>query len=196
MANKKITQLTAASSNISSIDLMEISENNGAGVFSSRKITGFAVQQGFMTQNAYLSAFTATSQIFVSGVDQDVVFDTSTYHNKITLGGFNELIVDEAGIYQVDFTATIFNNGGNANYKIGFYLKVFGSDVADSSKFMNAPVNGHSISFQTSWIVQMSASQDLVIVCLMQKDEFELLTENTVTGVTTPSAQVIMKRIG
>lgn len=196
MANKKITQLTAASANIAPIDLMEVSENNGAGVFSSRKITALAIQEGFMTQNSYLSAFSATQQTFTAAVPTDVLFDTSTINNKISLGAFNELIVDKAGIYQVDFTATVFNNGGSANFAVGFYLSVNGSDVADSSKFMNAPANGHCVSFQTSWILQMSAAEELIIVCVMEKTDFELLTESTLTGVTTPSSQVIMKRIG
>ena len=196
MANKKITQLTAASANISPIDLMEVSENNGAGVFSSRKITALAIQQGFMVQNACISAFSATQQTFTLGVPTDVLFDTSTIWNKITLSAFNELIVDEMGKYQVDFTATIFNNGGNANFAVGFYLSVDGSAVANSSKFMNAPANGHCVSFQTSWLLEMNAGEKLIIVCVMEKNDFELLTESALTGVTTPSSQVIMKRIG
>lgn len=196
MANKKITQLTAASANISPIDLMEVSENNGAGVFSSRKITALAIQQGFMVQNACISAFSATQQTFTLGVPTDVLFDTSTIWNKITLSAFNELIVDEMGKYQVDFTATIFNNGGSANFAVGFYLSVDGSAVANSSKFMNAPANGHCVSFQTSWLLEMNAGEKLIIVCVMEKNDFELLTESALTGVTTPSSQVIMKRIG
>jgi hypothetical protein len=196
MANKKITQLTAASGLINPIDLMEVSENDGTGVFTSKKITGLAIQQGFVEQNAFISAFSATQQTFAANVGGDVTLDTTHSANKITLGAFNELTVSERGFYQIDFTATILNNGGNSNYNIGFYLSNNVSSVADTSRFMNAPDNGHSISFQTSWVIQMNAGDFLTIVCVMEKASFELITENTLTGITTPSAQVIMKRIG
>ena len=196
MANKKITQLTASSANLAAIDLVEGSINNGAGVYTSKKLTGQQVYDGVIISTPYISAFSTANQTFSAGVPTEVTFTGTGFTNFMTLNSGIGLFANQDGIYQVDFTATILNNGGNTNFYIGFYLMINGIEVNDSSKFMNAPTNNHHISFQTSWLVDMSGSSELTIICVMEKADFELITESAHTGVLTPSAQVIMKRIG
>jgi hypothetical protein len=196
MANKKITQLTAASFNLAAIDLVEGSINNGAGVYTSKKLTGQQVFDGTIVSTPYISAYSTQPQTFLPATPTAIEFDGTGFSNFINLPSAYELRTLQAGFYQLDFTATILNNGGNANYNIGFYLQINGIDVADSSKFMNAPTHSHHISFQTSWLVQMAVLDVVSIVCVMEKADFRLITESAFTGVLTPSAQVIMKRIG
>ena len=196
MANKKITQLTASSVNLAAIDLVEGSINNGAGVYTSKKLTGQQVFDGVIVSTPYISAYSTTNQTFVAGAPTPIAFDGTGFSNFINLPNVNDVRTLQAGFYQMDFTATILNNGGNPNFNIGFYLQINGFDVADSSKFMNAPTNNHHISFQTSWLVQMTVLDVVSIVCIMEKANFELITESAFTGVLTPSAQLIMKRIG
>lgn len=196
MANKKITQLTASSDNLAAIDLVEGSINNGAGVYTSKKLTGQQVFDGVIETTPYISAYSTTNQTFAAGTPTEVTFDGTGYSNFINLPTAYNVRTDQVGYYQMDFTATILNNGGNPIFKIGFYLVINGTDVADSSKFMNAPTSNHHISFQTSWLVSMNAADVVNIVCIMEKTNFELITESYLTGVLTPSAQLIMKRIG
>jgi hypothetical protein len=42
----------------------------------------------------------------------------------------------------------------------------------------------------------MNVLDVVTIICIMEKADFLLITESAFTGVLTPSAQVIMKRIG
>jgi len=196
MANKKITQLTASSVNLAAIDLVEGAINNGAGVYTSKKLTGQQVFDGTIVSTPYISAYSTTNQTFVAGVPTAIAFDGTGFSNFINMPSVYELRTAQAGFYQLDFTATIQNNGGNANFNIGFYLQINGTDVNDSSKFLNPPTNNHHMSFQTSWLVQMGVLDVVTIICIMEKAEFELITESALTGVLTPSAQVIMKRIG
>ena len=196
MANKKITQLTAASVNLAAIDLVEGSINNGAGVYTSKKLTGQQVFDGVIVSTPYISAYSTTNLTFVANTPTAIAFDGTGFSNFINLPTAYDVRTVQAGYYQMDFTATIKNNGGNANFNIGFYLQINGIDVADSSKFMNAPTNSHHISFQTSWLVQMKVLDVVSIVCIMEKANFELITEAAFTGVLTPSVQLIMKRIG
>lgn len=196
MANKKITQLTASSVNLAAIDLVEGSINNGAGVYTSKKLTGQQVFDGVIVSTPYISAYSTANLTFVGGTPTPIAFDGTGFSNFINLPNVYDVRTLQAGYYQMDFTATIFNNGGNADFNIGFYLQINGSDVADSSKFMNAPTHNHHISFQTSWLVQMNVLDVVNIVCIMEKHNFELITESAFTGVLTPSAQLIMKRIG
>jgi hypothetical protein len=196
MANKKITQLTASSVNLAAIDLVEGSINNGVGVYTSKKLTGQQVFDGVIETTPYISAYSTQPQTFVGVVPTPIAFDGTGFSNFINLPTLYDVRTIQAGFYQMDFTATIFNNGGNANFFIGFYLQINGTDVNDSSKFMNAPTNNHHISFQTSWLVQMDVLDVVNIVCIMEKANFELITESAFTGVLTPSAQLIMKRIG
>ena len=196
MANKKITQLTASSSDLAAIDLVEGSINNGAGVYTSKKLTGQQVFDGVIVSTPYISAYSTTNQTFVAGTPTPIAFDGTGFSNFINMPNVNDVRTDQGGVYQLDFTATILNNGGNANFAVGFYLEIDGTDVDNSSKFMNAPTNNHHISFQTSWLVQMGVLSVVNIVCVMEKADFELITESALTGVVTPSAQLIMKRIG
>jgi hypothetical protein len=196
MANKKITQLTASSANLAAIDLVEGSINNGAGVYTSKKLTGQQVYDGVIISTPYISAFSTTNQTFLAGTPTEVTFNATGFTNFMSLNSGIGLFANQDGIYQVDFSATILNNAGNANFHIGFYLMINGVEVNDSSRFMNAPTHNHHISFQTSWLVDMSGSSELTIICVMEKLDFELITESAFTGVLTPSAQVIMKRIG
>ena len=196
MANKKITQLTASSVNLAAIDLVEGSINNGAGVYTSKKLTGQQVFDGVIVSTPYISAYSTANLTFGAGAPTPIAFDGTGFSNFINLPNAYDVRTLQAGYYQMDFTATIFNNGGNADFNIGFYLQINGSDVADSSKFMNAPTHNHNLSFQTSWLVQMGVLDVVNIVCIMEKANFELITESAFTGVLTPSAQLIMKRIG
>ena len=196
MANKKITQLTAASVNLAAIDLVEGSINNGAGVYTSKKLTGQQVFDGVIVSTPYISAYSTTNQTFAATSPTPITFDTTGFSNFINLPTAQDVRTLQAGVYQMDFTATILNNGGNANFGVGFYLQINGTDVADSSRFMNAPTHNHHISFQTSWLVQMAVLDVVNIVCVMKQADYELITESALTGVLTPSAQLIMKRIG
>ena len=196
MANKKITQLTASSVNLAAIDLVEGSINNGSGVYTSKKLTGQQVFDGVIVSTPYISAYSTANLTFGAGAPTPIAFDGTGFSNFINLPNAYDVRTLQAGYYQMDFTATIFNNGGNADFNIGFYLQINGSDVADSSKFMNAPTHNHNLSFQTSWLVQMGVLDVVNIVCIMEKANFELITESAFTGVLTPSAQLIMKRIG
>jgi hypothetical protein len=196
MANKKITQLTASSVNLAAIDLVEGSINNGAGVYTSKKLTGQQVFDGTIVSTPYISAYSTQPQTFGAGVPTEITFDGTGFYNFIDMPATYQLRTSNAGFYQLDFTATILNNGGNPNYNIGFYLTINGTDVSDSSRFMNAPTSNHHISYQTSWLVQMGVLDVVTIICIMEKTNFELITESAFTGVLTPSAQVIMKRIG
>ena len=195
MANKKISELTEADEPLKSSDWMELAYDNGVA-FDSKKISMDYMNEGFYSLNCYLSAYSTTNQTFTAGTPTEITFDGTGFSNFITLPHPYAVETVQSGYYQLDFTATILNNGGNPNFNIGFYLTINGSDVADSSRFMNAPDNGHHISFQTSWLVQMDAADVVSIVCIMEKTQFELITESAFTGVSTPSAQLIMKRIG
>ena len=196
MANKKITQLTASSVPLAAIDLVEGSINNGAGVYTSKKLTGQQVFEGVISSTPYLCVYSDQLQTFIANIPTDVTFNQTRILNSISISSGTTLIPNQNGNYQLDFTATIKNHAGNANYKVGFYLELNGVSVTASSKFMNAPTNGHHISLETSWLVDMNATDQLKIVCVMEKADFELITESAFTGVLTPSVQVIMKRIG
>ena len=196
MANKKITQLTASSVPLTAIDLVEGSINNGAGVYTSKKLTGQQVFEGVISSTPYLCVYSDAIQIFLANTPTDLTFNQTRIANSISISSTDTLIPNQNGNYQLDFTATIKNNTGSANHYVGFYLELNGVSVTASSKFMNAPTHNHHISFGTSWVVDMNATDQLKIICVMEKADFQLITESSFTGVLTPSVQVIMKRIG
>ena len=196
MANKKITQLTASSVPLAAIDLVEGAINNGSGVYTSKKLTGQQVFEGVISSTPYLCVYSDVTQVFSANTPTDVTFNQTRIANSISISSSDTLIPSQNGNYQLDFTATINNNGGNANHYVAFYLELNGVSVTASSKFMNAPTHNHHVSFETSWVVDMNATDQLKIICVMEKADFQLITQSAFTGVITPSVQIIMKRIG
>ena len=196
MADTKISQLTPETHAMDAAELFEVSTPDGSGGYDSFSKTGATIYNGVLQQTPYISAYSSHPQTFVALTPTNVIYDGTGYFNAITLHANEGLVVDDEGFYQVDFTATIFNNGGSSNFNIGIYLTINATDVADSSRFMNAPASNQYLSYQTSWLVNMAAADELCVVCVMQKANFELITESAFTHVLTPGAQVIMKRIG
>jgi hypothetical protein len=194
MANKKISDLTAASSALATTDLYEVAKDDGAGGYDSESKTGAQIYEGIISQTPYILAFNGVAQIFPLNTNTAIVFSGTIYDNKISLLT-NGFIPDESGVYQVDFTGTIFNDLGNQALYINFFLQIDGVDVNDSSKNMNVTVKS-TVSSQQSWLVQMVAGEELKIIGFMGDIKFKLRTESAITGVLTPSAQVIIKRIG
>jgi hypothetical protein len=194
MANKKISDLTAASSALATTDLYEVSKDDGAGGYDSESKTGAQIYEGIISQTPYILAINGVAQIFPLNTNTTIVFSGTILDNKITLLT-NGFIPDESGVYQVDFTGTIFNDLGNQALYINFFLQIDGVDVNDSSKNMNVTVKS-TVSSQQSWLVQMVAGEELKIIGFMGDIKFKLRTESAITGVLTPSAQVIIKRIG
>ena len=199
MANKKISQLTLAVDVIFPIDLMELSRDDGAGGYTSEAISGDQLYEGMMIANPYLSAYYDTTQTFSAAVATAIDFRLIELQNYIDVPAPTRLEVDKAGIYKVDFTGTIWNDGGGSAtaYKVGFFLKKNGTtNVLISSKFMTPPDNNHVESYSTSWLVELKGGDYIEIYCVMDKTNYKLLTESAQTGVLTPSSSVIMSRIG
>lgn len=200
MANKKISQLTLAVDVIYPTDLMELSRDDYSGGYTSEAISGDQLYEGMIAvASPYLSAYFDANQTFVGGVPKAIDFRNIELQNYIDVPTPTRLVVDKAGIYKVDFTATINNNGGGSatGYHVGFYLKKNGTtNILNSSKFMTAPENNHVESYSTSWLVQLKAGEYIEVFCKMDKTAFRLLTESAHNGVVTPSSQVIMSRIG
>jgi len=198
MANKKISQLTLAVDVIYPIDLMEVARDDGAGGYTSEAITGDYIYGGMMVASPYLSAYNDINQTFLAATAKAVEFKQIEFQNFIDVPAPTTLTVDKSGFYKVDFTGTIWNDGGGSptSYHIGFFLKKNGTNIPNSSKFMMPPENNHVESYSTSWLVELKGGDYIEIYCVMDKTNFKLLTEAAQTGVVTPSSSVIMSRIG
>jgi len=199
MANKKISQLTLAVDVIFPIDLMELSRDDGAGGYTSEAISGDQLYEGMMGASPYLFAYYDTTQTFSAGVATAIDFRFIEIQNYIDVPAPTKLEVDKDGIYKVDFTGTIWNDGGGSAtaYKVGFFLKKNGTtNVPISSKFMTPPDNNHVESYSTSWLVALKSGDFIEVYCVMEKVNYKLKTESAHTGVLTPSSSVIMSRIG
>jgi hypothetical protein len=198
MANKKISQLTLAVDVIYPIDLMEVARDDGAGGYTSEAITGDYIYGGMMVASPYLSAYNDINQTFLAATAKAVEFKQIEFQNYIDVPSPTTLTVDKSGFYKVDFTGTIWNDGGGSptSYHIGFFLKKNGTNIPNSSKFMMPPENNHVESYSTSWLVELKGGDYIEIYCVMDKTNFKLLTEAAQTGVVTPSSSVIMSRIG
>ena len=100
MANKKITQLTASSVPLKAIDLVEGSINNGAGVYTSKKLTGQQVFDGVIESTPYISVYSTTNQTFVAQTATEITFNQTGVYNDLFLNGSSRINANKEGIYQ------------------------------------------------------------------------------------------------
>jgi hypothetical protein len=173
MANKKISDLTAASSALATTDLYEVAKDDGAGGYDSESKTGAQIYEGIISQTPHILAINGVAQNFPLNIKTEIVFSGTIYDNKIALNS-NGFIPDESGVYQVDFTGTIYNNLGNQGLYINFFLQIDGVDVNDSSKNMNVTSKVQIFSSQQSWLVQMVAGEELKILGFMGDIKYQV----------------------
>tara|TARA_R110002020_G_scaffold32958_3_gene100843 strand:- start:763 stop:1215 length:453 start_codon:yes stop_codon:yes gene_type:complete len=137
MAEKKISQLTAKGANLASTDLFAIAEDNGAGGYNSKYITGSEVNSGM---NLTATNTITTTYTFVLADKDKLVISNSTLGIVATiptnasvaydLGTRIELYRSNTGAYRIvgDTGVTLTAAGGadklNVQYSVATILKI------------------------------------------------------------------------
>ncbi len=203
MANQKITDLPQAVNPMQATDLMEVSIDNGGGIFTSEKFTGQQVSDGVIgviSNYAIIGcAYSALTQSFSANTATEVMTEVLLQNGNCQLAGASfdtGFEVTQPGLLFVTFEASIWNDGSATQEEINFYLDLNGTAVADSARFITAPPNGHIVPLSATWMINVAASDVITVFITVAKTELKLLYENSFTGHGTPSAKLTIFNIG
>ena len=107
--------------------------------------------------------------------------------------------VNNAGYYNVQFSAQVYRTTGSSSQHVDIWLRVNGTDVANSNSRVN--INDHSIYHVVAWnwFLLLAASDVVEIIWATTSATIELRSEVanlTIPHPETPSVIATINRIG
>ena len=147
---------------------------------------GYAV----LTQDANITAAAANTAYAIQ-------FDTPTFADGISLDGTNptRIVLAEAGLYRVSFTAQIASSSGSTvNFR--FWPRVNGTNVGGSTMVASLHNNGATIVVSRDSIFQFSANDYLEAMWATDSTNGSLLAHSaTAYAPASPSVTMSISRV-
>jgi hypothetical protein len=200
MADIKISQLPQKTTPMGASDLLEVSEAQFiAGVFVSKKMRRDKLVETVIGNIPLGSFYDNTTQTALANTPTAMLISQTVYLNDVSLSGTTGMQVNNAGYYNVQFSAQVFRTFGSSSQHIDIWLRVNGTDVANSNSRFN--VNDHAIYHVAAWnwFLLLGASDVVEIIWATTNANIELRSEVanlTIPHPETPSVIATINRIG
>lgn len=200
MADIKISQLPLKSTPMGASDLLEVSEAGFIpGSFTSKKMQRDKLLQTIFNNIPSGSFYENTTQTATANTPTAMLISQTNFLNDVTLSGTTGMQVNDAGYYNVQFSAQVFRTTGSSSQHIDIWLRVNGTDVANSNSRVN--VNDHSIYHVPAWnwFLLLAASDIVEIMYSVTSATIELRSEVAnliIPHPETPSVIATINRIG
>jgi len=200
MADIKISQLPLKSTPMGASDLLEVSEAQILpGVFVSKKMNRSKLTETVLGNFPAGSFSENTTQTATANTPTAMLISQTNFLNDVTLSGTTGMQVTNAGYYNVQFSAQVFRTTGSSSQHIDIWLRVNGTDVANTNSRVN--VNDHSIYHVTAWnwFLLLAASDIVEIMYSVTAATIELRSEVAnliIPHPETPSVIATINRIG
>ena len=200
MADIKISQLPLKTTAMAASDLLEVSEAQIIpGAFVSKKMNRAKLLLTIFNNIASGSFYENTTQTATANTPTAMLISQTNFLNNVALSGTTGMQVNDAGYYNVQFSAQIFRTSGSSSQHIDIWLRVNGTDVANSNSRLN--VNDHSIYHVPAWnwFILLAASDIVEIMWATTSATIELRSEVAnliIPHPETPSVIATINRIG
>jgi hypothetical protein len=200
MADKKISQLPQKNTLMGASDLIEVSEAGFIpGAFISKKMRRDKLAETIISIIPSASFYENTTQTATANTPTAMLISQTGFLNNISLSGTTGMQVNDAGYYNVQFSAQVYRTAGSSSQHIDIWLRVNGTDVANSNSRVN--VNDHSIYHVPAWnwFVLLAASDIVEIIYSVTAATIELRSEVPnliIPHPETPSVIATINRIG
>ena len=200
MADIKISQLPPKGTPMGANDLLEVSEEQFIpNVFVSKKMRRDKLIETVIGNIPLGSFYDNTTQTATANTPTAMFISQTGFLNDISLSGTTGMQVNNAGYYNVQFSAQVYRTTGSSSQHIDIWLRVNGTDVANSNSRLN--VNDHSIYHVTAWnwFLLLAASDIVEIIWATTAATIELRSEVanlTIPHPETPSVIATINRIG
>lgn len=200
MADIKISQLPPKGTLMGANDLLEVSEEQFiSGVFVSKKMRRDKLIETVVGNIPSGSFYDNTTQTTTANTPTAMLISQTGFLNDVSLSGTTGIQVNNAGYYNVQFSAQVFRTAGSSSQHIDIWLRVNGTDVANSNSRVN--INDHSIYHVPAWnwFLYLGASDTVEIMYSVTVATIELRYEVAnliIPHPETPSVIATINRIG
>jgi hypothetical protein len=200
MADIKISQLPLKSTPMGANDLLEVSEAQIIpNVFVSKKMRRDKLVETIIGNIPSGSFYEASTQTTTANTPTAMLISQAVYLNNVALSGTTGMQVNDAGYYNVQFSAQVYRTTGSSSQHIDIWLRVNGTDVANSNSRVN--INDHLIYHVAAWnwFVSLGDSDTVEIIWATTDTRIELRSEVanlTIPHPETPSVIATINRIG
>jgi hypothetical protein len=200
MADIKISQLTQKTTPMGASDLLEVSEAQIIpGVFVSKKMRRDKLIETVFGNFPAGSFYDNSTQTATANTPTAMMISQTGFLNNISLSGTTGMQVNDAGYYNVQFSAQVYRTTGSSSQHIDIWLRVNGTDVANSNSRVN--INDHLIYHVAAWnwFLLLAASDTVEIMWATTAATIELRSEVAnliIPHPETPSVIATINRIG
>jgi hypothetical protein len=200
MADIKISQLPQKNTPMGASDLLEVSEAQLIpGVFVSKKMRRDKLVETIIGNIPSGSFYENTTQTATANTPTAMLISQTGFLNNISLSGTTGIQVNDAGYYNVQFSAQVYRTSGGTSQHVDIWLRVNGTDVSNSNTRIN--VNNNSIYHVAAWnwFVYLAASDTVEIMWATTSATIQLQSEVAnliIPHPETPSVIATINRIG
>ena len=200
MADIKISQLPQKNTLMGASDLLEVSEAQLIpGVFVSKKMRRDKLVETIIGNIPSGSFYENTTQTTTANTPTAMLISQTGFLNNISIAGTTGMQVNDAGYYNVQFSAQINRTSGGTSQHVDIWLRVNGTDVSNSNTRIN--VNNNSV-YQVAawnWFLYLGASDVVEIIWSTTSATIQLESEVAnliIPHPETPSVIATINRIG
>jgi hypothetical protein len=200
MADIKISQLPQKSTPMGASDLLEVSEAGFIpGAFTSKKMRRDKLIETVVGNIPSGSFSDNTTQTATANTPTAMLISQPNFLNNVSLSGTTGMQVNDAGYYNVQFSAQLYRTAGSSSQHVDIWLRVNGTDLSDTNSRVN--INDHSIYHVAAWnwFVLLAASDVVEIMYSVTAATIELRSEVAnliIPHPATPSVIATINRIG
>jgi len=200
MADIKISQLPQKSTPMGASDLLEVSEAGFIpGAFTSKKMRRDKLIETVVGNIPLGSFYDNTTQTATANTPTAMLISQPNFLNNIALSGTTGMQVNDAGYYNVQFSAQIYRTSGGTSQHVDIWLRVNGTDVSDSNTRININNNSVYDVAAWNWFLYLAASDVVEIMWSTTAATIQLQSEVAnlvIPHPATPSVIATINRIG
>ena len=200
MADIKISQLPQKTTPMGASDLLEVSEAGFIpGAFTSKKMRRNNLIETVVGNIPSGSFYENTTQTATADTPTAMLISQTGFLNNIAISGTTGMQVNDAGYYNVQFSAQVYRTSGGTSQHVDIWLRVNGTDVSNSNTRINVNNNSVYEVAAWNWFVLLAASDVVEIMWATTAATIQLQSEVanlTIPHPETPSVIATINRIG
>jgi len=200
MADKKISQLPQKTSPMGGHDLLEVSEAGFIpGAFTSKKMQRDKLIETVVGNIPSGSFYEPSTQSTTANTPTAMLISQTGFLNNIAISGTTGMQVNDAGYYNVQFSAQLYRTSGGTSQHVDIWLRVNGTDVSDSNTRININNNSVYDVAAWNWFLYLAASDVVEIMWSTTAATIQLQSEVAnliIPHPATPSVIATINRIG
>jgi hypothetical protein len=193
MAKIKVSELTPKGAMLNKNDLLLISEFEMADTYISKSVTGLEVMESVKKSNAFGSFIDLNTQTTIANTPTPMRMSETTMAMDVSIDEETKMVVEQRGIYNVQFSAQIYRTSGGTSQHIDIWFRVNGTDIDNSNTRMTVANNGHYLV--ASWNLFVPLNSNDYIEIIWSTTASTIILQSDTVGTIHPAVPSVIATI-